>query len=163
MDSQKSRREGTGSAMMAEAFPLSWPGWCSSCPPECAVLMPLRSVMKQYARVTAIPTADSPHPALFLFDLVLDGQGARVGEQPIFGYSYEPVRRSHTSMPFVVDTNGRIDYGVGYDNSNDQYGQTDLLEKRIASGTLLRVWGPGYEQSLRISNVHVLVSESATA
>jgi hypothetical protein len=102
-----------------------------------------------------------PTSGSIVFDLVIDGQGNIVGETDIFGYSYEPGRRTDTCIPLVVDTNGKIDYGVGYDN--DQYGETDLLGKRIANGTILEVWGPKYEQPLRISRVEVLVSESGIA
>lgn len=118
-----------------------------------------RCKLKRYVRVTASPTADNPDPSQFFFDLVIDDQENIVGEDPIFAYSYDPRRRSHTSTPLIVGTNGTVDYGVGYENSIDQYGETDLLDKRIFNGTLLRVWGPGYQHLLRISKILVLVSE----
>jgi hypothetical protein len=119
--------------------------------------------LKKYVRVTASPTADNPDPSQFLFDVVIDPQDSIVGKDLIFGCSYDPTRRSGTSTPFIVDSDGTVDYGIGYPNSIDQYGETDLLDKKMTKGMLLRIWGPGYQHLLRISSVLVLVCGSDTA
>jgi hypothetical protein len=96
--------------------------------------------MKKYVRVLTEATIDNPDNAPLFFDLVIDGEGKIIGEHLILAYQCFPKDRAARSNPFVVDMNGRVDFGIGYEKGSDQYGDIDIREKRITPGTIVRMW-----------------------
>jgi hypothetical protein len=45
------------------------------------------------------------------------------------------------------------------ENSTEQNGKTDIREKRIVPGTIIRLWGTGYDETFRITELITFVTE----
>jgi hypothetical protein len=115
--------------------------------------------MKKYVRVVTEATIENKDVAPFTIDLIIDDEGNIVGEHLIFAYQCFAQERKAWSNPLVIDLDGVTDWGIGYENSIDQYGETDLRHKRIIPGAILRFWGTGYNETFRITQLITFVSE----
>jgi hypothetical protein len=67
--------------------------------------------------------------------------------------------RKAWSNPLVADANGVTDWGMSNENSTEQNGKTDIREKRIVPGTIIRLWGTGYDETFRITELITFVTE----
>lgn len=82
-------------------------------------------------------------------DLVLDGKNVKPGLE-YFGLWRD--RRADVRCPFVLDPNGSVDFGSGYDGE-DRYYETDLGGLELTIGQQVG-WRTGdIEQSFRITGI----------
>jgi hypothetical protein len=75
-------------------------------------------------------------------DLIFDGKGVRHGLD-YFGLWQD--KDNETRCPFVMDPNGSVDFGTGYDGQ-DRYYETNILQTELAVGENVG-WSTGeYDQ-----------------
>ena len=86
-------------------------------------------------------------------DLILDGNSVRPGLE-YFGLwqdKHEDVR-----CPFVMDPNGAVDFGTGYDGE-DRYYETNIATLELTIGQQVGWRNETVEQSFRITGITQLV------
>jgi hypothetical protein len=110
----------------------------------------------RYVRIMTEATDDNSVTAPLFFDVVIDTESNKiVGEHLIFAYQCFPEERARYSYPFVVDRNGRTDFG---DDVDGQYGSTNLRDLPIRPGTIIEWRGPGWDETFRIKELLDLVA-----
>lgn len=67
-------------------------------------------------------------------DLVLSGAQIKRGGE-YFGVWFD--KSDNTRCPFVLNSNGQIDYGAGYEDEDQFYG-TNLLEAAFSEGAVIK-------------------------
>jgi hypothetical protein len=111
--------------------------------------------MARNIRITATPTVDNLEEFPFYVDLVLDDSSKVSGDHPIFGFQGEIAQRSGASMPFILHSDGRMDFGEKYD-SPGRFFQIDLRDVSVCVGQLLTISGDSYEGKFRIRDLKPL-------
>jgi hypothetical protein len=112
--------------------------------------------MAKYVRITARPTVDNPDEFPLYVDLILDDNDKVLGNYPIFGFQGEIGQKSGASMPFILHSDGRMDFGEKY-VSPDRFYHLDLRDVSIRVKQLLTIHGDGYEGAFRILELRPLV------
>lgn len=79
-------------------------------------------------RVT-FESGEDPSEGMFI-DLVLSGASVKRGSE-YFGVWFD--KAENTRCPFVLNSNGQLDYGAGYEDEDQYYG-TNLLEAAFSEG-----------------------------
>jgi hypothetical protein len=96
--------------------------------------------VKKYVRVVAEPSVDNPTCKPIHVDLVIDDAGSIVGKHSVFGVQGDFNRKDEQFCPFVLDLNGKVDYGDGYGkNSSEQYAKLDLRDGLVEVGRILHL------------------------
>jgi hypothetical protein len=114
--------------------------------------------MARYVRVVAEPTIDNPDTLPLYLDVAIDSENEIAGAHAIFAFQGE-INNSHgRSLPFMLKSNGRVDFGEGYKESSEQYGELDLRDGKVFEGRLLRFQGSGYDQKFRITKIVALAA-----
>ena len=112
--------------------------------------------MVRYVRIIARPTVDNPDEFPLYVDAILDDNNKVSGSYPIFGFQGEIQQRSGASMPFILRSDGRMDFGEKY-ASTDRFYHFDLRDVSISVKQLLRIHGDSYEGAFRITGLKPLV------
>lgn len=105
---------------------------------------------------------ESPPPnteafAPIFVDLAIDSHHRKVGRWLAFGWRGHAGKRDVECYPFVIDWQGRIDFGSACANDGDRYGSTDLPSIRITEGELIRFdFGNEGKADYRIQRLHDL-------
>jgi hypothetical protein len=86
-------------------------------------------------------------------DLVFEGNTVRRGV-PFFGVWQD--RNEETRCPFVLDPNGEVDFGTGYDGQ-DRYYQTNIAEVDLAIGADVEWRSEDYDGRYKVVGVTQLV------
>jgi hypothetical protein len=109
----------------------------------------------------APPPNEDPSAPIFI-DLAVAGE-RKSGKWLVFGWRGTPGKRDVECFPFVIDQHGQMDFGSEWEFGGDRYGQTDLFEKTIRAGELVRfdVGGEGRFE-YRIFRIHDLANPSAS-
>ncbi len=108
-------------------------------------------MIKKYVRVETEATGDNPKSAPLFFDVVIDENHSIIGEHPIFAHQTYPKGRGRYSYPFVVDSEGRVDFGM-----DEPGGKTNLRDKLIVPGSIILWTGPGWDETFRIKELVAL-------
>ena len=109
--------------------------------------------MGHYVRITAMPTVDNQDEFPIYIDVILDEDALVRSDRPYFGFQGEIEQRLGASMPFVVHSDGRMDFGEKYP-SPDRFYQIDLPGRRIKLDQLLTIDnGSDYKVLFRISDL----------
>ncbi len=106
----------------------------------------------KYVRVFVAPTVDNPGVAPFYIDAIIDDGGEILGLHSLLGVLGRFDRKDECFEPFVLDFRGEVDWGDGFDKSNDRYGRLDLRDGPVMIGRELRLGSDVY----RIKNVQQL-------
>src|SRR4051812_47963026 len=77
----------------------------------------------------ALKNTEAPNQEITV-DLVFDGKGVRQGLD-YFGLWED--KGNDTRCPFIMDPNGSVDFGTGYDGQ-DRYYETNMLQTELAIG-----------------------------
>jgi hypothetical protein len=85
-------------------------------------------------------------------DVDIDAQNEIARDNAIFAFQGDIDNRYGRSLPFILYSSGRADFGEKYDSS-DRYGELDLREGKVVEGRLLRFQGSGYYQMFRTTRV----------
>ncbi len=86
-------------------------------------------------------------------DLIFEGNAVRRGV-PFFGVWQD--KNEESRCPFVLDPNGEVDFGTGYDGE-DRYYETDIASVPLSIGAQV-VWRTEqYEQQFRVVGVTQLI------
>ena len=112
--------------------------------------------MVRCLRITALPTVDNPVEFPLYVDVITDDSNMVSGMHPIFGFQGEIGQRSGASMPFILHSDGRMDFGEKYLTTGRFY-HLDLRNVSMDVGRLLTIHGEGYQASFRISELITLV------
>lgn len=102
-------------------------------------------------RVITEATVDNPDSVPLFFDVVIDENNWIIGEHLIFVYQTYPKERSRYSYPFVVDSEGEVDFGM-----EEPKGNTNLRDKTIVPGSIILWAGPGWDETFRIKELVAL-------
>jgi hypothetical protein len=112
--------------------------------------------MTKYVRVVAVPTVENHKVSPLYLDIVIDQDCHIMGNHDLFGFQGDiSSRSSGTSFPFILDPNGKVDFGDEY-KSPDRYAELDIRDGKVSSGRLLSLRGHGYDHKFRISQVSAL-------
>ena len=114
--------------------------------------------MARYVRIVAEPTIDNPDTAPLFLDLAINFENEIVGSNAIFAFQGDMNNSHGRSLPFVLLSDGKADFGEEYDSS-DRYGELNLRDGKIFEGRLLRFHGNGYDERFRIKRVIPLSEE----
>ena len=87
------------------------------------------------------------------FDLVLNGRTAKAGLES-FGLWQD--KREDIRCPFVMDPNGQVDFGTGYDGG-DRYYETNILTLELAIGQQVGWRTENGEATFRITGITQLI------
>jgi hypothetical protein len=73
-------------------------------------------------------------------ELIVDSMQRKIGKWLVFGWYGSPGKRDAECWPLVIESDGRIDFGNGLDDSDlYRYGNTDLFDKEIVEGQKFRM------------------------
>jgi hypothetical protein len=90
-----------------------------------------------------------------LFDLKIDEDSKEVvGAHPVFGM-YGSLK-SGEMYPFVLRSDGRIDFGDSNESAQDRYWETNLRKRLIKKGELITVEETEGPSTYRIESVSIL-------
>lgn len=115
--------------------------------------------MNKFVRIVAEPTIDNPDTPPLYLDVVIDSEDSIVGRNAIFSFQGETSTRHGRSLPFILYSDGRADFGEGWP-AEDRYGNLDLREGKVVQGRLLRFRGDGYDERFRITEIVILAEDS---
>ena len=109
----------------------------------------------RYVRIFAEATPDNPEAPPFCVDAILDDADEIVGSAPLFGVQGRFNRRDEHFEPFVLDSDGRVDWGDGFDQAaNDRFGHFDIRSDCVTLGRLLTLRTGNYGVQLyRITRI----------
>jgi hypothetical protein len=108
-----------------------------------------KATMKKHLRVVTEATSDNKDSAPLIFDVVVDENSLIVGDHPIFAHQTSTKKRSRYSYPFVIDSKGRVDWGMEHERG----AKTNLREKPMIPGSIIRLKGSGYDETFRIKEL----------
>ncbi len=113
----------------------------------------------KYVRITIEPTADVQSLTPILIDAIIDDANNIVGVHPLFGVQGDPERRRSGERfePFVLDVTGLLDWGDGFDPTNDRYGKLDLHNRPVAIGRILTLNYGARPEQYRIVQITTLL------
>jgi hypothetical protein len=103
----------------------------------------------------AEPTIDNAKTAPLFLDVSIDSANNIADNRAIFAFQGDIDNRYGRSLPFILFSTGRVDFGESYD-TGERYGELDLREGKIFEGRLLRFQGTGYDEMFRITKIHSL-------
>jgi hypothetical protein len=113
--------------------------------------------MMRYVRIIAEPTVDNPDHPEFYIDAIIDDENNIAGRHMLFGLQADLNRKLSQEhfYPLVVEKDGKIDYGRGFDApANERYGSTDLRQGQIQVGRIIHINASNYGDLLyRISRI----------
>jgi hypothetical protein len=112
--------------------------------------------MARYVRITARPTVDNQDEFPLYVDVILDDSNSVSGSHPVFGFQGEIGQRSGASMPFLLQPDGRMDFGEKY-VSPDRFYHLNLRGVSVGVGQLVTIHGDGYESTFRITDLEPLM------
>jgi hypothetical protein len=106
----------------------------------------------RYVRVIAVSTIDNPDTAPLHIDVGLTAEGMIVGDRAIFGFQGDIKNRYGRSLPFILYSDGKADFGEKYPDG-DRFGELNLREDRVYLRRLLRFSGNGFDEIFRIVDI----------
>ena len=86
-------------------------------------------------------------------DLVFEGNTVRPG---MFFFGMWRDKNEETCCPFVLDSNGEVDFGTGYDGA-DRYYETDIAQVTLAIGADVAWRMEDYDGRYKVVGVTQLV------
>jgi hypothetical protein len=86
-------------------------------------------------------------------DLVLEGKNTKPGLD-YFGVWQD--KQTSVRCPFVMDPNGRADFGTGYDGA-DRYYESNILSLALAIGLQVGWRDPNGEATYRVTGITQLI------
>lgn len=111
-------------------------------------------------RVTAAATTESNDSPPIYIDILVDDKGSVVSKRAVFGFQGKLDRNStQQCYPFVLYSDGTIDFGSGYDSvPNERRASTDLLTRLIQPNGLFEWVSNNYgTHHYRITDIVPLV------
>lgn len=98
---------------------------------------------QRYVRVRLVyPEDESDQP--YTLDLFLDAADRAVGPSLIFG-ACGRFDRAEERFPFMLDPDGRIDFGAAMATAEERYWRTDLRNVALREGALVTLWDPSHQ------------------
>jgi hypothetical protein len=85
--------------------------------------------MARCVRVVTSSAIDGSKAPPLHFDVVIDSSGNIEGKRAIFGFQGEINRRHGRSMPFLIRSDGIVDFGEEYNESINQLWKTNLRDE----------------------------------
>lgn len=112
----------------------------------------------RYVRILAEATADNSDEVPFYIDAIIDEDGKICGKHALFGVLGRFDRKDEQFEPFVLDSNGQLDWGDGFDETpNERFGELDLRDAPVSENRLLTMRTINYETTYyRITRIDAL-------
>jgi hypothetical protein len=112
----------------------------------------------QYVRIIAKPTPEHRDASPFCVDAIIDDEGRILGRHALLGLAGYFHTRDEHFYPFVLDPNGRVDFGKGYaEQGSERYATVDLREDVVRTGRMLTWDSQNYGVTqYRITDIQIL-------
>ena len=112
----------------------------------------------RYIRVFAEPAAGEPDTLPFCVDAIVGDDNRILGRHALFGVLGSFDFRDVQFEPFLLDHDGKVDWGSGFDDiPNERFGTVDFRDGPVTVGRLLTFQTTNYgAQHYRIARIFEL-------
>lgn len=94
-------------------------------------------VSTKAVRIIAKPLPENPAEAPIFLDVVIDDDDMIATNRAVFGLSGNFDHSEEHFYPFVLQKDGKMNFGRGYEDTGDQYAKLDIRDVPIRVGQLI--------------------------